>query len=311
MRHLADGTVLAATAALAAPGREGARQYRPGHAPRLNPPLKEATMVSAPRLHTSAAHSPAGDGNQATKTWPAVSLYLLVAWLAAGGLILLQPITHIPTVVLEIVQFAPTTAVLVLMATRRVAAPRIWQGPVSATLRRIAVVFVIMAAVFGLTVAGLAAAGRPVQLTSLRSLGEPFWLIVVAQLVGACGEEFGWRSFLQPHLERRYSPLASALIVGFAWGTWHLGVTSNGLLVYAVFVATAMCLSVIMAEMIRGVSSLAVAGVFHWLLNIGILMLLNNFTNINLTEMTVFAVCVAATAVVVRCFAKRSPRPGA
>ena len=53
----------------------------------------EATMVSAPRLHTSAAHPPAGDGNQAIKTWPAVSLYLLVAWLAAGGLILLQPIT--------------------------------------------------------------------------------------------------------------------------------------------------------------------------------------------------------------------------
>ena len=48
-------------------------------------------MVSAPRLHTSAAHPPAGDGNQAIKTWPAVSLYLLVAWLAAGGLILLQP----------------------------------------------------------------------------------------------------------------------------------------------------------------------------------------------------------------------------
>jgi hypothetical protein len=94
-------------------------------------------------------------------------------------------------VVVDIVQFAPTTAVLVLMATRRVAAPRIWQGPTSATLRRIAVVFVIMAAIFGLTLAGLAAAGRPVQLTSLRSLGEPFWLIVVIQLVGACGEEFG------------------------------------------------------------------------------------------------------------------------
>ena len=50
-------------------------------------------MVSALRLHTSAAHPPAGDGNQAIKTWPAVSPYLLVAWLAAGGLILLQPIT--------------------------------------------------------------------------------------------------------------------------------------------------------------------------------------------------------------------------
>lgn len=42
-------------------------------------------MVSAPRLHTSAAHPPAGDGNQAIKTWPAVSLYLLVAWLAQAA----------------------------------------------------------------------------------------------------------------------------------------------------------------------------------------------------------------------------------
>jgi uncharacterized protein len=267
-------------------------------------------MVSAPRLHTPAAHPPAGDGNQAIKTWPAVWLYVLVAWLAAGGLILLQPVTHIPTVVLEIVQFAPTIAVLVLMATRRVAAPRIWQGPVSATLRRIAVVVVIMAALFGLTLAGLAAAGRPFQLPSLSSLGEPLWLIVVIQLVGACGEELGWRSFLQPHLERRYSPVASALIVGFVWGTWHENYVSDGLLYYAVFVAAAMCLSVIMAEMIRGVSSLAVAGVFHWLLNLGTLMLLN-FTNGDLTEMSMWAAVVAVAAVAVRCLAKRSPRPGA
>lgn len=94
------------------------------------------------------------------------------------------------------------------------------------------------------------------------------------------------------------------------WGTWHLDYFSDGLLFYAVFVATAICLSVIMAEMIRGVSSLAVAGVFHWLMNRGILMLLN-FANGDLTEMTVFAVSVAVAAVLVRCFAKRSPRPGA
>ena len=104
--------------------------------------------------------------------------------------------------------------------------------------------------------------------------------------------------------------MASALIVGFMWGTWHPNYLSDGLLYYAVFVAAAMGLSVIMAEMIRGVSSLAVAGVFHWLMNLGILMLLT-FTNGDLTEMTMWAVCVAVAAVVVRCLAKRSPRPGA
>lgn len=267
-------------------------------------------MVSATRLHTSAAHSPAADGNQAIKTWPAVWLYLLVTWLASGALILLQPVTHIPSVVLEIIQFAPTTAVLVLVATRRVALPRIWQCPISATLRRIAVVFVVMAAIFGLALAALAAAGQPVQLTSLSSLGEPFWLIVVAQLLGACAEEFGWRSFLQPHLERRYSRVASALIVGFMWGTWHANYLSDGLLFYAVFIAASMCLSVIMAEMIRGVSSLPVAGVFHWLLNLGLLMLVPNFTN-GLTVIPVWTACLAVVAVVVRCLAKRSPELGA
>jgi membrane protease YdiL (CAAX protease family) len=35
-------------------------------------------------------------------------------------------------------------------------------------------------------------------------------------------EELGWTGFASPRLRRRYSALATGLIVGVPWGAWHL-----------------------------------------------------------------------------------------
>jgi len=50
----------------------------------------------------------------------------------------------------------------------------------------------------------------------------------VTILVQGGNEEPGWRGFLQPELQRRFSPLVAAILVSFAWSLWHLPLFFNG-----------------------------------------------------------------------------------
>lgn len=78
----------------------------------------------------------------------------------------------------------------------------------------------------------------------------------------------------------------------------------------AAFVAMAVAISVIMTELIRGVCRLAVAAVFHWLLNLAILLPLN-FSTGSLTEITALAAGFVVAAVAVRGYARMSPTASA
>lgn len=52
------------------------------------------------------------------------------------------------------------------------------------------------------------------------------WILAVAFLFGAVfgggNEELGWRGFMLPALQARYSPLVASLIIAVAWSLWHL-----------------------------------------------------------------------------------------
>lgn len=47
-----------------------------------------------------------------------------------------------------------------------------------------------------------------------------FFIITIVG--GPLGEEFGWRGFMLPQLQRRWSPWISSLWLGLTWGLWHL-----------------------------------------------------------------------------------------
>ena len=40
-------------------------------------------------------------------------------------------------------------------------------------------------------------------------------------LVVGIGEEVGWRGWMLPELQKRFSPLSSSLLLGVVWGLWH------------------------------------------------------------------------------------------
>ena len=83
-------------------------------------------------------------------------------------------------------------------------------------------------AFLGLALIAMAAAGRALpsaadfgQFSGTPAIGLVGVLLLIT-FVGALGEETGWRGYALPQLQRRFSPLASSLILALLWFGWHL-----------------------------------------------------------------------------------------
>jgi len=73
-----------------------------------------------------------------------------------------------------------------------------------------------------------------------------FYLLnFVAILIGCAAEEIGWRGFLLPNLQKKYTPLISSIIVGALWGVWHLNFT-GGILGFILYTVTIIEMSILM-----------------------------------------------------------------
>ena len=86
-------------------------------------------------------------------------------------------------------------------------------------------------AIFGPALVMLLATGVYVLLGGKVPDYVPFgtrWLLVpvnfflVLLIGGPLAEEFGWRGYVLPALEARFSPLWASLILGIIWTAWHL-----------------------------------------------------------------------------------------
>lgn len=73
----------------------------------------------------------------------------------------------------------------------------------------------------------LALFGTPISLAEHSTLEYPKRFFTTLLIAGSI-EEFGWRGFLQPRLQKRFSALLSAIIVGLLWAVWHFPVVYFG-----------------------------------------------------------------------------------
>jgi membrane protease YdiL (CAAX protease family) len=102
-------------------------------------------------------------------------------------------------------------------------------------------------------------------------------LMITGMLIGAFGEEIGWRSFLQPIFEKKNSVLIASIFVGIIWGLWHVGHYKSGLLFMTGFLLFTISVSIIIAWLLRGTEyNLIISAMFHLSINVCFLVFSHN-----------------------------------
>ncbi|MFJ3789587.1 CPBP family intramembrane glutamic endopeptidase [Kitasatospora sp. NPDC090091] len=252
------------------------------------------------------------------REWKAeAGVFLSVAFVAAGVFGAVQPGTGIPTEVVQLTQFGPAAGVAAVALLwparirRRLAGalpgPRGSDGTASdgsgsdgggahGTGRREALLLLTAPLIIVLSAGAYALVGGDARLTDPRTLEHPFALVVAAQLVGACGEEIGWRCLLQPLARARFGPLAASALVGLVWGLWHVQVLAQAPAYAAGFLAATVAMSVVLGLGLEGVRAnrLLLAGGFHTLVNLGMLLAMDEESGAVLPMVLFGAACLVA-----------------
>lgn len=87
-------------------------------------------------------------------------------------------------------------------------------------------------------------------------------------VIGAFGEELGWRGYLNKRLDSRLAGWASCLVVGVLWALWHVGMYQNGPLYMTFFVLQMVAYSVVIYALVADVGfSVLLATIFHLMIN--------------------------------------------
>jgi membrane protease YdiL (CAAX protease family) len=92
--------------------------------------------------------------------------------------------------------------------------------------------------------------------------------IGIGTIIGSIGEEIGWRSFLQPTMEKKYSVIFSSIIVGLIWGLWHMQHYINGILFVLVYVIFTISVSIILVFILKDTKyNIIISSIFHASIN--------------------------------------------
>lgn len=106
--------------------------------------------------------------------------------------------------------------------------------------------------------------------------------VIIVLLRGTQGplEEFGWRGFALPLMQRKWSGLTSAIILGFIWMLWHVpglfvesimtgAIEGNALIMLVRLFAGGIATSVVMTVIYNGSGgSIPLMILYHWLTNV-------------------------------------------
>lgn len=232
--------------------------------------------------------------------WTALAgVYLAIAFVGAGALGAVQPATGIPAEVVQLTQFGPALGVAAVALMWPSRTRGLLAGAAAHAVGRWWPLLMTPPLVILLSAGSYALLTGTAHTTDPRALHHPFLLIALAQLVGACGEEIGWRCLLQPLLRDRFGSLTASAAVGVVWGLWHVQVLTRSPAYAAGFLLATVAMSVVLGlalEEETGGRRLLLAGGFHALVNLGMLLFMDEESG-RAVPMVLFGLACAAAAV--------------
>jgi membrane protease YdiL (CAAX protease family) len=94
-------------------------------------------------------------------------------------------------------------------------------------------------------------------------------ILLLQLLTSGLGEEPGWRGYLLPSLQERFSPVRSVWLLGLAWAVWHYPLTATYALsgVPANAPAPAGVITVVIALLSQTLGSIGLTYLYVWLFN--------------------------------------------
>ena len=176
-----------------------------------NEPLTLRDNVPPPRLRPGVG-----------QVWSFVALTFALTWGLWIPVLLAAPDAGPWALVLG--GFGPAFAAAVMV---RLGGGKVWSWLRSIVVFRVpvsryAAAVGIPLALVAVQLAAAAATGTAIVFGDLpvALLGFAAVFVLVA-LVGGGQEEFGWRGWLQPALQQRWTPLGAGVAVGIVWAAWH------------------------------------------------------------------------------------------
>jgi membrane protease YdiL (CAAX protease family) len=147
------------------------------------------------------------------------------------------------------------------------------------------------------------------SIPELYWISDPALILVNFVLIlftgGPLQEEFGWRGYALPRLQRKFNALVSSIVIGFMWGLWHLPYFFIGTeLTYAYGIIpqiiTAILLSILLTWLFNNTGgSVLVALIFHNMFNLSNDMFPALQTQLGSPLFLVFFSVAAVTVVVI------------
>lgn len=128
-----------------------------------------------------------------------------------------------------------------------------------------------------------------------------FMILLGGILLGAFGEELGWRGYAQNLLERQLNSVVAFLLVGVLWGVWHVGNFQNGPAFMLFFLFSTIGISAVMTWLLQGTNyNVVLATLFHFAVNAGFYMLKDALVDLRFMALNGFVWMGAAVVIVAR-----------